>query len=83
MNRRHFEAMAEQLRAIAAGEWTSDKPAWYRNPEGNEDIERASTVAESFIMLAKRFNPLFDDRRFLQAAGLVEVDARKGRKVRA
>lgn len=40
---------------------------------------RAIQTAEAFIILATRFNPLFDRQRFLQACGLVETPKKRSK----
>ena len=41
-------------------------------------VERAG-LAEAFILLFRAYNDRFDTTRFLQACGLVEQPAKKGR----
>lgn len=88
MTRIHFAAMAEIIKAIAAGEWTDDLPVWVPRIDAAEETLaagfptarlRAIQTAEAFINLAERFNPLFDRSRFLQAAGL-QAQTSKRRK---
>lgn len=86
MQKRHFEAMANLVRAILNGEWTHELPIWsgydtggdlapievLTDDAGNLDVNkvRAIWTAEAFIILARAHNPRFDERRFLKACGL-------------
>ena len=61
MTKQHFQAMADIVRAILAGEWTNEHPAW--SLETHSDISwygRAVQTAEAFIVLCERWNPRFD-----------------------
>jgi len=86
MTRQHFQAMAEIVKAINEGEWTSDLPAWaeasngryWGNDTNTEDnYRRAVQTAEAFIILSRRFNPLFNQDVFLQACGLKAQPAKR------
>lgn len=79
MTRKHFEVMADMVRAILAGKWTDSAPAWAdesRYPLTESlDLEalnyrRAVQTAEAFILLAESQNPRFNRARFLRACGL-------------
>ena len=83
MTRQHFTAMAKIVHAIAEGTWTNQPPDWAGgfDIDNTTAITRAVQTAEAFIILAQRFNPLFDRQRFLIACGLVEKPV-KARKVK-
>lgn len=76
MTRRHFQAMAEIVKAINEGEWTDELPAWAEETQRAEG-NLAIAVAEAFIILARRFNPLFNQDVFLQACGLKVQPAKR------
>ena len=84
MTKRHFEAMADIVKAILADEWTDDLPDW--SAESHISVpttyQQAARVAEAFIVLCERWNPRFDRQRFLVACGLVDAPS-KVHKVRA
>jgi hypothetical protein len=81
MTRQQFVAMAKIVKNIDTGDWTTEPPNWFVD-EQRPERDRAATVAEAFIILAERFNPLFNCQRFLEACGLVEpVKRRKGSRV--
>jgi hypothetical protein len=92
MTKKHFEHAAEMVRAILEGHWTGESPAWSPIKWGPEyevdaydlgnidrDVVRAVQTAEAFIILAKEFNPRFDESRFLIACGLKDAP-KKGRR---
>ena len=86
MQKRHFERMAEMVRFILTGHWTMEFPPWADESQNciawhAEDgpYTRAVWTAEAFIKLAADYNPRFDRTRFLQACGLMEKPAKKGR----
>ena len=88
MTKLHFNRAAEIVRAILDGEWTNQLPDWaIMNDQflldnvavpAEADHLRAVQTAEAFILMFQQFNSRFDETRFLQACGLVEVA--KGRK---
>lgn len=93
MTKKHFIAAANLVNSIRQGEWCHTLPDWAPDAvqgqtpieceteeSGNLDthIVRAVWTAEAFIILARAFNPRFDERRFLVACGLVDKPA-KGR----
>lgn len=72
MTKKHFEAMARLVKAILNDEWTSESPEWVDGwfvNRGNR--QRATQTAEAFIILARSFNPRFNEQKFLKACGLV------------
>lgn len=91
MTRNHFNHAASMVKAIADGKWTDEPPFWAESiPDGEVDAgysrvetvdnyTRAVQTAEAFIMLFTAFNPLFDQTRFLQACGLVDVPKKEKR----
>ena len=84
MTKQHFQAMADIVKAIRDGKWTDDSPSWANPRLTGSPIPcywRAVQTAEAFILIAERFNPLFNRDRFLVACGLVAAPV-KVRKVR-
>ena len=84
MTKRHFQAAAEQVRAILNGEWTDELPDWasrqaFQNIPVNAYEARAIQTAEAYILLFSRFNPLFNQQTFLVACGLLEAPAKRKR----
>ena len=76
MTKKHFQAMAEIVKSILEGKWTSEAPSWAVDIDGTTAVTRAVQTAEVFIILAERFNPRFDRDRFLQACGLITKPAK-------
>ena len=76
MTRQHFQAMAEIVKAINEGEWSEDLPPWAKETQRAEG-DLAVSVAEAFIILSRRFNPLFNQDIFLQACGLKAQPAKR------
>lgn len=86
MTRRDYVRAAAQVFAIQAGDWTHELPEWapvsgdFTGIEvsteslGNvaSDYVRAVWTAEAYCLLFADDNPRFNQRRFLQACGLVE-----------
>lgn len=83
MTKRVFTFAAGMVAGIVAGSWTDEPPAWADRTKYNGDWDsyvRAVQTAEAFIMLFRAFNPLFDEKRFLVACGLVDAPAKGKRK---
>lgn len=85
MTPQHFRAAANLVDAIRQGSWTHELPDWApadvrgldtvevsSESTGNVDVNivRAVWTAEAFIILARAFNPSFNERLFLRACGL-------------
>ena len=75
LTKKHFERMAEIVRAIKDGQWTNEYPSWVSDAsrwQMTPELLRSIQTAEAFIILARQFNPLFDTERFLKACGFEE-----------
>lgn len=85
MTKRHFQAAAEQVKAILSGAWSDEPCSWvnaarYDVPFNYPSYVRAVWTAEAYILLFSRFNPLFNQQTFLVACGLLEAPAKRTRR---
>ena len=77
MQKRYIERMAFIIKDVLNG---GDFQLQGVTPGGFSTAhQRASWIAAAFINLAADYNPRFDRTRFLQACGLMEKPAKKGR----
>lgn len=71
--------MVQMVRAIRAGKWTDEPPAWSRDITATTPLDvdnvasaiRAIQTAEAFILLAHSSDIYFDEMRFLQDCGFL------------
>lgn len=89
MTAKHFNMMAAMVRAILAGKWTDEAPAWAdetRYPLTDSadldaiNYQRAVQTAEAFVILCEQSSNTFQRVRFLRACGLLAEEERKPRK---
>lgn len=90
MTKKVLNHAAALVKSIRDGKWTNERPAWGVPPGWTipqrgrwflvDDWDRAAMTAEAFILLARTFDPRFNETRFLIACGLLERPATKGRR---
>jgi len=87
ISKQHFIRAAEIVKSILEGHWDNSSPDWAERWDYNDGANtitprgRAVQTAEAFLLLFKEYNPRFDEQRFLQACGLVEVPPKKQKRI--